>query len=323
MEKDPAKPESDIAKEAYKGPSAIAAAAGEGYLAHFIYMFGGLVTGITGGLLIGDPMVKIVNKVRETASGWIEAGGVPRFFGGIVTFLFGHGDHAKLEGEALREVEQERRLGFGFKITNHIPGARGWLNNMNPATRERLFAALPLGSIFAAFGFFVMPVLLAGKGAHKGNEGKRQFERAKDEIWDLRAENDQLRQKNTELQNQVGDSTRPADPAPADTKPEDAAKPAPETPADPKKEAKDDDSKDTSGKDDKTPDSEAKREEPKDDTKKDAKDESAETKPDAATRTDAPTAPGERTAPAKSNGSWGEGIRDQQTARAEQPPIVA
>lgn len=171
----------DIAQQPYRGPSVASAAAGEGYIAHF--QWAGL------GLLIGGGLAALIpNSINKIAAGF------STFHHNHRTSSNGFMRLGALSVGAIRH-------GVDF-ITGHIPG-KTWLSTKMAGHRYE--AVIFGGSLASAFGFFVVPWLLAGKGISKGLEGRRQFERAKDEIWDLRAENDQLRERTVELKTQLND----------------------------------------------------------------------------------------------------------------------
>jgi hypothetical protein len=199
-------PTDDIAKQPYRGPSVAAAAAGEGYIAHFLYAGIGMTLGFFTTYVFHGHSQSGVTKLRETAGRL--ATNESRFmrgWGRFLNSLFGHGEGFQLTPEILDKVRDEHQHGFGLWFLNHtvgvFPGARQWINNFS----DRAYVSVTAGGLLSAFGFFVMPWLVAHKGYARGREGKRQFETAKDEIWDLRAENDQLRHRNLDLKTQLND----------------------------------------------------------------------------------------------------------------------
>ncbi len=327
-------PESDIAKEEYKGPSAVAAAAGEGYIAHFLYAGLGLLGGGAITWMFHKQASSLVNWGRHNLAASIEHGGLlsrpSKFFLGIL----GRGNDAAIASEEFGKFEAQYRHGFGQWLINHFTFVKPLFKNLNP---DRLSTSITTGGIAGAFGFFVMPALLAGKGAHKGNEGKRQFERAKDEIWDLRAENDQLRQHLSDLR-APADAAAPAAPIPAEPPKEDAPAATPQAAA-PVAEAEEAE-KPAPVKlpePDATPAADGKPADKKDDAAQDggnkpvatadkpievaAVDQPADAAADKPTNAAKPETP--RAAPVKTAGSWGDGIRDQQTATIEKQATVA
>lgn len=181
MKKDPKQFQGDITKEPYKGPSVVSAAAGEGYIAHF--QWAGL------GLLIGGALSALVpTSVNKIASSF------EKFH---VEYKFNENVLTRISALTVGAI----RSGTDF-ITGHIPGKNWLATKMRP---DRYKAVIFGGSLASAFGFFVVPWLLAGKGASKGLEGRRQFQRAKDEIVELRAENSDLREHNIELKTRITD----------------------------------------------------------------------------------------------------------------------
>jgi len=182
-------PDNDIAKEPYKGPSAVSAAAGEGYIAHIQWAVLGL--GIGGTLSAIVP--KTINMISEQ----------------FERFHVNQRENSNLVVRAFALGTGAIRSGVDF-IAGHIPGKEWLKTKIHP---ERYKAVIFGGSLTAAFGFFILPILLAPFGWKRGNDGKQQFERAKDEIWDLRAENDKLREKNVDLKTRLTDAetTKAAD----------------------------------------------------------------------------------------------------------------
>lgn len=135
------------------------------------------------------------NNVKETT-------------GNIFLAVFGRGEEEILlrQKERLKEVSdgwghtkesiargfENRQHGFGYWLINHTVGElplgplrksfRIWYRNIN----ERLSNALSLGGAVGIIGYLVSPVYYAFRGIHDAFKGKDQFERAKDEIIDLR-----------------------------------------------------------------------------------------------------------------------------------------
>lgn len=206
----------DITDEPYKGPSVAAAAAGEGFVAHWVLAGIGLITGVALTFIFRDTAKRSVSKMQETASKWInDASGVKTFMaqvkkssGNFIHALFGKGEGqlnnlreslancidpkeaAKLERHF---VYQEH--GFGHWLLDHtiglIPGVRGLFRNISSETST----AITIGGLLGALGFFGAPILWGKHGADKATDGKRQFERAKEEILETRAQYEALREK--------------------------------------------------------------------------------------------------------------------------------
>lgn len=196
----------DIARDHYRGPDPIAAAAGEGFIAHFQWAILGLLGGGFATWLFHKPVLNKVTQWRSYGAKLIESdNGFTRGLGKLINGVFGHGDAAIIPADKLHHVTEEHRHGFGRFLLNHtvglFPGGREFIEQHLKG--DRMTIAVTGGGLFAFFGYVVLPWFLGGKGFEKGLEGKRQFDRAKDEIWDLRAENDQLRQRNAQLKTQM------------------------------------------------------------------------------------------------------------------------
>ncbi len=237
MKKHVQSPDDDIAQEHYKGPSVASAMAGEGFIAHFKWAF--IALAVVGGTALAFPRsagnvlealrTKSRNLRVEKPAGdikfdwskislkgiWDEIKtGLGSFFLGVL----GHGKDAEatqaIVGLSKHHVHnskymaQEHEFGLGLWIANHTVGLLPYGKGLIHAGVEkwaRLGPAFSAAGPFAFFGYFVLPIFLSGGGAEKGRAGKRQFERSKDEIWDLRAENDQLREKTIDLKTRLAD----------------------------------------------------------------------------------------------------------------------
>lgn len=198
----------DIAKQSYQGPNAISAAAGEGFIAHFQWAGIGLAIGSLATWALGTHAITHVEKLRNYAHGLAEGGNtLVRGAGKLILGVFGHGETALLSDRAIHHSTAEHRQGFGRALLNHtiglFPGGKEFVERR--LSSPRLSMAITGGGIFAFFGYAILPILLSFKGAARGTRGKQQFEQAKDEIWDLRAENDQLREKNITLKSRLTD----------------------------------------------------------------------------------------------------------------------
>lgn len=237
-------PKDDIAKEPYKGPGVLASAAGEGYIAHIKWAVIGFFSGAGISSIFHKTAEDLVNKARALAlpKETIDAAGKriiqPKWYSGAIHALFGTGlgtqdsfrtaaeSHIengafKHDVEAFEKWAMGRELGFGHWVLSHVPGVSGYLEKLRIAEQTvglgeieraaartklvRITTPISVGGIAAAAGFFLVPLLFAGRGAKRGLEGKGQFARAKDEIWTLRAEYDALRQKYLDTKLQMED----------------------------------------------------------------------------------------------------------------------
>jgi hypothetical protein len=213
----------DIAQQPYRGPSVTAAAAGEGFIAHFQWAGIGLVAGGLAAWLLHGRVGPWISDLRSWANKHAGTATTPqnenfgvRWPAKLVRGIFGHGPEFKLPEHKIQEITDEQRNGFGVFMLNHllglIPGAKAKFNEFrvnNPAGADRLNLAVTAGGLFAFMGYAVLPVFLGGKGYAKGKEGKRQFERAKEEILDLRAENAKLRSEKAQLRGKMFDDGTP------------------------------------------------------------------------------------------------------------------
>lgn len=205
----------NIAEETYKGPSAVVAAAGEGYVAHFASLGIGLVVG--GGLayLFHKPVNNVMRSWKNAGVALAESGSrFKKLIGGFSQWLVGHPEGTfsatlsdiergigdpKMRGEVTKLVESKEGgiiHVFSHKLISWLP--TGWTETVRAKSEARLSAAIMGGGLLGAIGFFGVPFALAPSGAKKGLEGKRQFERLKGEVLDLRAENETLREKYVE-----------------------------------------------------------------------------------------------------------------------------
>lgn len=209
-------PENDIAKEPYKGPSEIAAAAGEGFIAHFQWALLGLLGGGLATWLFHKPVLNKITEWRAMGARLIDTDNTfQRGIGKLINGIFGYGNNSHIAPEKMYHIAEEHRHGFGRVVLNHtvglFPGGKDLIRKH--MQDDRMTVAVTGGGLFAFVGYIILPWFLAGKGAEKGKAGRVQFERAKDEIWDLRAENDKLREKNVDLKTRLTDAetTKAAD----------------------------------------------------------------------------------------------------------------
>lgn len=212
--------EQDIAQEHYKGPSKASAAAGEGFIAHIKWAFTGLLVGTIAGAALYTPLKPQVAKLRDFANKLrineekTAMGTLTRGTGKFISSVFGTGiqesfiksEHAamdplhKLEIRTMLHDQHSRQHGFGNWFFNHTFGLIPGLKERSQAIlKERGDFALTFGGIFAFVGYVIVPLALAPFGWKRGGAGKKQFERARNEIWDLRSENNQLTADNESL----------------------------------------------------------------------------------------------------------------------------
>lgn len=205
----------DVASQSYQGPSAIKAAAGEGVVAHFQWAAIGLVGGGVLAFFLHKPLAKPLEAARSWASNVKQSDNAfVRAPGAIVHFMLGQGEKYRLAAKDIHHIETNRKHGFGLTIFNETIGKAPFIKSrMEKALggthgkelADRIGMAFSAGGILGFFGYFVLPLVLSVRGAQRGVEGKQQFERAKDEIWDLRAENESLRARNIDLKKELNE----------------------------------------------------------------------------------------------------------------------
>lgn len=214
----------DITDESYKGPSRVVAAAGEGSISHFVLGGVGLIIGFLITYVAHKPVGNFIANTRASALKMVEgaaAKGQTHWWGETLLGLFGHG-----EGTFTGLVKANK---------NNIPGWRrelaavelkkmetGWLYNVSDGFRKwpgikqllslfgnteqalkRVNTSIIGGGIMGAFGFFIAPIAFWITGVKHANEGKHQFERAKDEIHTLRGQYNELRKKYIEAKTEA------------------------------------------------------------------------------------------------------------------------
>lgn len=215
MEKPVEQPESDITAEPYKGPGAFITGVGEGAVAHYGFAIGGMFLVSLATFIFHKPAEKLVENVRrnatvleqETAGGLIP--GTKRLMGKFANSVFGTGvtientaaraavsDLDKGAREALEKTLSIREHGFGQWLLLHTvglfpSGKRMLQKHVDP----RVTTSIAMGGMAGFLGFVFSPIYFMFTGAKHANDGRRQFEQAKDEILTTRAERDALRDK--------------------------------------------------------------------------------------------------------------------------------
>ena len=212
---------SDITDEPYKGPNAVATAAGEASIAHFALGFFGLIGGFIATYVFHKPVGNFIARQQVKGLKLVQSAekGEKRW-GKILLSLFGHPDkHAFTSllkpvesatqegGHLLHEIATEEltRSGRGWLYNasdeiRKIPGVKQLLGLLGDSEEaiKRIDTSIIGGGILGAFGFFIAPMVFWITGAKHAGEGKDQFERAKDEIHTLRQQYDSLREKYVE-----------------------------------------------------------------------------------------------------------------------------
>jgi len=190
MEKPAEKPvENDIATEAYKGPGAVVTSLGYSVIEWKIGIAAGLLAGMAAAIAAPQFFIRQSNGLNAWA-----------------TRLAGHESPLpKYTGKFTHWV-----VGITKKLADHSPKAL--LNRMGA---ERAEATVFAGGFGALTGLVGSLFTSGFHGTKVAKEARHQFERAKTEIKDLRAENASLREKYTELKI-AHDTEQPTAPATSD-----------------------------------------------------------------------------------------------------------
>lgn len=174
--------DNDIVEEPYKGTSPVVASAGYVYITHWIGIIIGAATlGILGMVAsnktiaikdaftqFGKTHANSANSLNKSAA-WL-VGGIPKMADYFATKFVAAIE--KLGGKNIAKVD---------------------------TTSQKTAAVMFAGGLGAAFGWVGSTIWGIVKGGHEGNTGKRQFERAKAEIKELRERNDDLGKINEDL----------------------------------------------------------------------------------------------------------------------------
>lgn len=254
--------EQDIAQEKYKGPNAIAAGAGEGFVAHFVWGIAGLLGVGALGMFFPTQANKIIGFVREKACNLEAAApkidasvnGMKRAGGRFLTTIFGQGDKcgpidmvapnlAPEVAKQLKHWQEERQHGIGLWLANHtvglIPPVKTWISDML-SQHPRAGTAITAGSLSGFFGYVILPMILFPFGIKRGRDGAKQFERVKEALVNTRDENSMLRHKYADAKLQIEElkaksnptsTLRVADDNPMTAPVEQSPEPEPQTPA--------------------------------------------------------------------------------------------
>ena len=181
MKKSHSDEKNDILDEPYKGPGAIAAAAGYVSLYHWVAMVVGFVACGALGMLAAKPTIAAkemfpeFSHANKTSSNWLMkipahiAGWIPRGADYIAHKVVSLGKTVVRGSMAPKPMSEQKLSAFMF--AGGVGGAVGWI------------------------GSTIWGII---QGGHEGNIGKRQFERAKAEIKDLRARNETLEKNQAE-----------------------------------------------------------------------------------------------------------------------------
>ncbi len=170
-------PANDIASESYQGPSGIVT--GAGYVQ--IYHLAATIAAFVGAAIIGWLAHTRVDKIEKAFKAYAETNPAS-ILGKIAGFI----------------------VWASQKVVEHIPFIGKQIEkNKTSVQAERWSAAAFAGGIVGGITWLGSLVVSFFYGAKEGNKGKAQFERAKNEIHDLRAQYDSLRGKYLEASTQL------------------------------------------------------------------------------------------------------------------------
>ncbi len=225
MEKFQVDPDNDITQEPYKGPSAVVSAIGNGFFKHLLWAGIGLAAGAGAAAFFPKQVASILKEWRagaaaaklETAEGFWP--NVKKELAKFAHAALGEGkgavsitttDAAHKDWVDVEIMNKEH--GIGHWLVTHlflglIPvvgkmGKKGLVEAAKTAEEAaggRFTNMLTIGGILGAAGYAAGTAAGMLEGAKHGHEGKRQHERAKVEIQDLRERNQDLEKVNDKL----------------------------------------------------------------------------------------------------------------------------
>lgn len=177
--------DTDIATEPYKGPGKVVAGAGYMYLSHAI----SVAVGAVGFATVGAVAHKQTNTIKAWAARISESrtqsSGIKKGFATVVAWV------SEIAEKAARAV-----VGWGQKIT-------GTQLQDKTLGEERTAAAFFAAGFGAVFGYIASSIWAIFKGSHQGDRGRRQFERAQEEIKHQREANADLKKSNDRLHQEL------------------------------------------------------------------------------------------------------------------------
>jgi hypothetical protein len=217
MEKFQVDPNNDITKEPYQGASKVIEAAGRGTVEHLLYAFSGMIgVGALAYAAHGNA-AKIIDAARNTAKNLKStavgdgfAATTKRGLGSFMSGVFGNPEAAaairanstamgEQNKELIESLAMNRAQGFGNALLSHTIGLIPTVRKGMVHADSRLANAITLGGAAGAGGYAFGWSKAVVLGAATGGKGKRQFERAKAEVNDLRERNDDLEKINDKL----------------------------------------------------------------------------------------------------------------------------
>lgn len=176
MEKFQVDPNNDITKEPYKGTGPVVASAGYMYLSHMA----SLLAGFAGLGALGAVADKKTLAIKDS----------------FVKFAEAHSTSKNPLMVVPAKVAKFIPWASEY-VANHLPGIKKLASNAS--IKNKWEAIVFAGGIGGLAGWLGSTVWSIGKGGHIGDQGRRQFERAKAEIQDLRERNDDLEKINDKL----------------------------------------------------------------------------------------------------------------------------
>ncbi len=185
MEKFKVDPNDDIASEPYKGPGRVVTSAGYIYLSHILATIAGFVGFAIAGAVAHTQTNKVKQWAEMLSDSRAESSGIKKGFASAIAFI------SKIAETASHKVFSGLKALGGERFKGKSIG------------EEKMSAALFAGGAGAIAGWVGSTIWGVVKGSNEGNRGKRQFERAKVEIKDLRERNDDLEKINDKLHEEV------------------------------------------------------------------------------------------------------------------------
>lgn len=178
-------PSADITNEPYKGPSASIASLGYGFVDFKLATVASLVAGVVAAFFVPKQVNKTLAMISEETKILEKNPNILKKSAGFVLRQWDKAGDWFVEHFPFRNIISN---GVNSKyISFKGLGDEGWKSGSKIA-----------GMIMTPL-FFVTGFTGVARGVHSANMGRNQFERAKHEIKDLRAENMALRTKNAEI----------------------------------------------------------------------------------------------------------------------------
>ncbi len=189
--------EGDIATEKYKGPGKVITSAGYMYISHAAAMIVGLLGLGAMGAIFHTRTNAIKQWAESLSTSHADSNGIKKAAASTIAWV-----------SNMAEKAAHKIIGVGKKLA-------GKRLNGKTLGEEKTAAFLFSGGFGAIFGYAGSSIWGILKGAHEGDRGKRQFERAQEEIKHLREVNEDLEKINDRMHQEVVDeATKFKDAAP-------------------------------------------------------------------------------------------------------------